>query len=1391
MLYAAYIPADRRAELAGGEPLAVVADGTALSADISGFTPLAEMLAQALGPHQGAEVLTQVLNRVYDLLIAEVDRVGGSVISFSGDAMTCWFGAPTANAAGRQSAARDAATCALALQRAMQQLAGRSLPGGLRAELAVKIGLSSGQARRFLVGDPSIQRIDVLAGALVKRLSLADQAARAGDILLDERSAALLADRLPAPEWRESSGERFAVLPAELASQLAAPTAEENIALLAQFTLLNTRPEIARPFLLPAVFARLHAGLSEFVTELRPVVAMFVRFGGIDYDADPEASTRLDTYMRWVQSVLASYDGTLIQLTIGDKGSYFYAVFGAPQAHEDDAQRAAAAALDLCALPAELASITLPQIGISQGMLRIGAYGAATRRTYGAQGGETNRAARLMSAAAPGEILMSGRAHAGLGNGFLTEPLPPIRLKGLHDPLPVFRLTGARTQTVRLQEPNYTLPMIGRDAELRTIETLLERTMAGQGQIVGITGEAGLGKSRLVAETTRLARRQGMRGFGGAGQSYGDNAPYLVWVPIWRAFFEIDPELPVRRQIRALERLVDDLAPERADALPLLGPLLGLDLPENTFTQSLAPQFRQSALHALLLECLQAAAREAADEASGLLLVLDNLQWIDAASHELLEQVGRACAALPVLIVLAYRPPRLQRLQEPRVEAMEHFTGIPLAPLAAPAAEQVLRAKLAQLLPDHHGIVPPRLIEHIIARAQGNPFAIEGLLTYLHSRGIDPWNEAAVAALDLPFNLRTLVLSRVDQLSEHQRALLKVASVIGRRFSVGWLNGAAPALGQSDTLQESLEELSQVELTALAEREPELAYLFTQIITQEVTYDSLTSRARASLHGQLARFLEQTDGEQNLDLLAFHYDHSSNLPKRREYLRRAGEAAAARYANVDALAYFKRALALVPDDDAADRYRLMRACEQIFDLQGERTSQAEALDTLEALAARLGAAEQAEVALRRANSADVTGDYPAASAAAQSALDLAAGLPALQAAAELALGRALLWQSDYAAAQAHLQRAAELARSLGDARLAASATRSLGAVAQHQGDYAAAIALFTSVLEAYQAQSDRQGKGDTHNNLGIVAYFQGDYAAAQAAFSAAMGHYRAIGDRRGEGGMLNNLGEVALVAGDFAAARAAFEQARALYQQVGDRRGESGALNSLAQAAHTQGDFASAQTHYQQSMALKRALGERWSVSAMGSQLALLLHQQGDDAGALDEAEAALELARELGARPEQAAALTVIGHAQAARGDADAAAAAYTAALDIRGELKQPHLATEPRAGLARLALAQGQADAALAQIEPILAHLADGNLRGTAEPFRVELACYEALLATNDPRATAFLAEAYSRLEARAAQISSDSERQTFLEAIPSHHALVQAWQAAQSSQTMPNQA
>ena len=226
--------------------------------------------------------------------------------------------------------------------------------------------------------------------------------------------------------------------------------------------------EELRPWVLDTVFEREQSGLGEFLTELRPATALFMSFGGLDYDEDEAAGEKLDAVIRRVQAIVGRYEGALLQLTIGDKGNYLYANFGALVAHEDDARRALQAALELQALPQEFDFLQEVRIGVTSGTLRVGAYGGATRRTFGALGDDVNLAARLMTTAAPGEILVSGRVHNAVADAFTFEPRPPLAMKGKAEPLPVFAVTGRQRQrATRLREPTYRLPMVGRKAELR------------------------------------------------------------------------------------------------------------------------------------------------------------------------------------------------------------------------------------------------------------------------------------------------------------------------------------------------------------------------------------------------------------------------------------------------------------------------------------------------------------------------------------------------------------------------------------------------------------------------------------------------------------------------------------------------------------------------------------------------------------------------------------------------------------------------------------------------------------------------------------------------------------------------------------------------------------
>ena len=919
-----------------------------------------------------------------------------------------------------------------------------------------------------------------------------------------------------------------------------------------------------------------------------------------------------------------------------------------------------------------------------------------------------------------------------------------MQLKGKSGLQPVFLVKGLRqTRAMRLPEPNYALPMVGRETELAQSLQVLEQVLAGHGQVLGLTAEAGLGKSRLVAELVRLAQQRGMVGYGGAAQATGTRSPYVIWQPIWRAIFDINPETPLRRQLRALEGMVEDWAPERAEATPLLGPLLGLALPENDFTHSLAPKDRQSTLHALLRDCLVAVAREAQTDGDGILIVLEDVHWLDAASATLFSDLVPTIAGLPVLLLLAYRPPDLIQAQILPLAALPNFTEIRLAGLPEAAAAQLIQLKLRQLFPTQTGVLAAALVAQLQERVQGNPFYLEELLNYMHDRALDPRTTGTLATLELPDSLHRLILSRMDRLSGQQQIILKASSVIGRRFLVAWLYGAFPTLVPPGGLPPELARLAQLDLVPLDTPEPELAYLFKHIVTRDVAYESLGAATRALLHEQLASYLEQLAGaevERLLNVLAYHYEQSDNLAKKREYLRRAGEAAAVRYANEAALAYLGRALELAPPDDVDERYALLLAREQVLALRGEREAQRADLANLAALADALGdPAARTEVALRQARHANITGNFVAAEHVAREAVTLAqaAGLSRLEATAHQRLGSALYWQRAYAPARASLEQSLVLAESVGDTNQLCITLGTLSNVSADQGDYRLARECLARSSTIARETGNRRMEAYALADLAAFTDEQGETITALGYLDQSLVAARMIGDRWLEVLVCSNMGSMRQKVGDYVGAQDSCMQSLALCNLNDDRKRMSCTYGSLGLIALAQGDSANARSHFQQSLSLAESLGDRFLVG---------LARRG-------------------------------LGNVALAQGDLEAAAHALAESVALLREVGTPALVAEPLAGLARVALARDDAPAALAQIEEVLAHLESGTLDGAEEPMLVYLTCYQALHANADPRAPALLARARAELQARAAQIVDPEARRRFLEEVAAHRGVLAA--------------
>jgi class 3 adenylate cyclase/tetratricopeptide (TPR) repeat protein len=1229
-----YIPMDRRQALARGETLPDRALGSALFADISGFTQLAEALVRTLGARRAAEELICCLNEVYEALITEVHRRHGSVVGFSGDAITCWFDGDD----GLRAVASG-----FAMQAALQRSGRIAVPSGETVEIAAKVAIAVGPVRRFVVGSPDVVRVDVLAGETLQRMAAGEHLAARGEVLIDQALDAQVQSALRIAEWRtdDDTGRCYAVI-----SDLLQPVSDDPWPPIESEAI---QEEEASSWVLRPVHDRLRTGQEAFLAELRPTVAFFMGFGGIDYDRDSDAPQRLDAYVRWVQQILVRYGGQLIQITIGDKASYLYASFGALVAHDDDARRAVAAALEALSLPAELDYIGDVRIGVTLGRTYCGAYGSSSCRTYGVQGDSVNLSARLMQAAPSGGVLTDDGVYRAAEHSFLWEQRPPLRVKNKSEPVAVFRPLATRSQPVAgLQEPLYTVPFVGREAELTAINDTIGRTFAGEGRIIAFVAEAGMGKSRLVAETIQLwrtgsphSRGHGIDVHAGECESYAASNSYHVWHGILRSFFGLDETAADEEQIAALEDQLRAINPALVPRLPLLGLALNLSIPENDLTRSLDAKLRKGSLEALLVDCLRARAAE-----GPLLVVLEDCHWLDPLSRDLLEAVARGVATLPVLLVVAYRPPQPGQVPALQIAQLPQCRVLELTSLTPLETERLIELKLSELAGP--GSRPSeKLVQRVAGLAQGNPFFIEELLHYLHDRNLDPRDDEALANLDLPASLDRLILSRIDQLSETQKITIKVASVIGRQFRMDWLWGAHPQIGAREQIKSDLDALHRLDLTPLDQQletgtpaEPERVYLFKHIVTRDVAYESVPYGTRSQLHGQLGQFIERAYAEEldrYVDLLAYHYDLSQIEPKKREYLFKAGEAAQTAFANETAIAYYRRLLPLLPE---AEQVNVLIRLGQVLELVGEWSEAADLYRQALELADRAGD-QRAEAACRR-----TMGWLLRKQGAYQEAIDwlvqARAGFEGLDDRAAVSqvmtdIGEIKRQLGEYAEARQWYEDALRLTDSVEEPRprlmARAQALKGAGTLAAQQGDNETARTLYQESLAIQRDLGDRPGVAVLLSNLGVVAYYSGDYASARSLDEESLAVFREIGDHWSVATLLNNIGDIARDQGDFAAGKRLLAESLDVRRQLGDMGGIAFSLNSLGDVLLDEGDLAAARPLLEESLVINHDLGDRAAVAYLLDDFAAILAAGGQPELALRLAGAAAAAREAIGSQ--------------------------------------------------------------------------------------------------------------------------------------------------------------
>lgn len=1252
---AAYLAMDRRHALLSETDVPVHFSGAALLADISGFTLLTEALVEHLGPRRGAEELTSLLNTVYTDLVSRVHHFGGSVVCFIGDALIACF---------TEDDGIRALACGLQMQRVMQQFKGMSAAHGGRINLSMKAAVAVGTMHRFQVGDPTIRQMDVIAGATIDRLSVAEHAANPGDVAASPEVIRRLGNRVVVDEWRG----RVAVV-----CGLREPATPQGWPDLDLETLLSA--EALRPHLLEPVYQRVSAEQGDFLAELRPVAAIFLKFSGIDYDQDPEAEDKLNAYTGWVQSEVKRHGGHVLLLTTADKGSHLYAVFGALEAHEDDCHRAVATAKALLEVPETLGFITDTQIGVSYGRARVGAYGGETRRTYGALGDVINLAARLMSIAPAGEIRCSQSIVDRSKEQWSFESLDAVQLKGMSHLQAVYR-PNMRTQTAFSSEG----ALVGRKDELDALCAALEDAKGGSRRIQLMEGEAGIGKSRLVDELTRVAKADGFTCLFGAGDSIEQHTPYLAWRGILSAACGLNEALlPSERRERVHSCLASIDAAHRA---ALLNGILGLDLPETAWTQALAPEVRQESLAALMGELL---AHVAATHP--LLLVLDDVHWLDSLSWDLAVSVARSLAQSSALLVLTHR--FYGELEPVELTLLSNLTGasrLRLGPLPSEATLMLAATQLGlsrEALPD----AVARLIKE---RSEGNPFYARELMSALLDSGqlavsdgacvIE--GDATVLLESVPSTLEGVVLSRLDRLPDDEQLTMKVASVIGRSFLVLAVERAYPSSIERTEIIRHLADTTRRRLTMKEFENLESGYAFSHVVTQQVAYETLLFEQRRTLHRNVAKWIEETYKDElsmQYPVLVFHWKRAGREDLEFRYCRLAGDHAAKTYANAEAALYYSRALELLDElrepKHSETRFEILSRRVKILALLGRVEEERADLEALLAMAAKAGDLQRrGDVLVGWADHHNRCGQFEQALDSGTVALDSLRQVGSVKGEAQAltTLGKTFEEQGEFPQAREHVERALKIFEQSENVAGQAASMKSLGIIHARLGELPQAMERFNEARELYRQVGDRKGEADILGNLGALNYYLGDYEACIEYTQKAQPMFEEMGNRSGSARCLSNLGNSYSALGAFDDALRVHEQSLDIYHQLEDENSCADSYTNLGNAYHALGvagypellvaredeneHLRSAVKHHQDAMAIRERIGNRAGVAVSHLNLGSVFLCIGELKRASSHLSQAMELIQELGMELYAARALAALARVSLQAGETQSA---------------------------------------------------------------------------------------------------------------------------------------
>ncbi len=1060
---------------------------------------------------------------------------------------------------------------------------------------------------------------------------------------------------------------------------------------------------------------RCGAVLARAESELRAATVLFADIRGftsLSEKLSPEQVTQIINECFTLLAGEIEKVGGVIDKFMGDA---VMALFGAPRAHENDAERAIMAALGMlqqlgqfsARLEQRMGQTLQMRIGINTGPVVAGWIGSPSARSYTVMGDTVNLASRLEHGGRPGAIWVHETTYHQARYAFEFEAVGLVQVKGKSAPVQVYEVKGRKAQRERRRGlPGLYAPMLGRQVELAQVMKEFEHALQGECRLVELVGEAGIGKSRLLAEFESVLQREGRL----------EQITYLKGrsLPYNRLnTYGLVREMLGRFLSQGGEPESGDIWAAAGQDAPLIGRLFGIAI-DGAQWEALAPEDLQREIHRAVGRLL---AQTAASRP--LILACEDMHWADPASLKLLRDVLPLLAKQRVLVCSLRRP----EAGELDLSTLSRQT-IHISPLVEAQSYELIGHVLGT------AELPDQLKRSIVRKASGNPFYVEELLKSLIESGMiaqrnGSWQLAdSRADIRVPDTVRDVTMTRIDALPLETRRVLELAAIIGPTFRAWLVSAIADAPNQVAAHLDALAEADLIVATGKGE------FRFKHLLGQEVAYNNMLVARRRELHRAVAAAMEKQYAdriESQLDALAFHYEHGGLWPRALEYRQKAGQWAQRIYANAQAAEHLTRALDIIAqwehgpssllEDEAAypavkaGFFSAQRAValtargevhaligkyqealadyQQALDYGGTAKVRADRFWHIGAVHEKQGRYEEALRALEAGHALVQErhrshtlprllttlgwvyvrqGQLDLAEQTAQQALSVVneKHAPREAALAYKALGYVAYSQGNWALAAGHWQHSLALVERTGDRREAGRLLSNLGLIAARHAQFDEAIAYFTRGLESLEHVGDVEAIATVYNNLGGACARAGRYNQAHEYYLKSLQSHQAVGHALEAARCQSNLGELACKIGNLQEAIDYLTCSRDSLEKLGAAESLPEVHRQLAAAYLAAHNLSTAYQHGEQAFEYARKTGNRLEEAITHRILGQVAGAQGEPLQANEHLQASCAILEELGSQDELAQTLVALAELHTSLGDPAQAHTRLEQAIEI-----------------------------------------------------------------------------------------------------------------------------